>query len=61
MVDIFWFNDAQWAVLEPLLPHLGGKRREEHWRVLSGIVYHFREGLRWRPLPDAHGPHMAHT
>ena len=56
MSEIFWFNDAQWAVLEPLLPHLGGKPREDDRRVLSGIVHRFREGLRWRALPDEYGP-----
>jgi transposase len=56
MAEVFWFDDAQWAVLEPLLPHLGGKPREDDRRVLSGIVHRFREGLRWRALPDEYGP-----
>ena len=56
MSALFWLNDRQWAVLEPLLPHLGGKPRVDDRRVLSGILHRFREGLRWRALPDAYGP-----
>jgi len=56
MSDLFWLNDAQWAVIEPLLPHLGGKPRVDDRRVLSGILHRFREGLRWRALPSAYGP-----
>jgi transposase len=56
MSDLFWLSDAQWAVIEPLLPHLGGKPRVDDRRVLSGILHRFREGLRWRALPAEYGP-----
>lgn len=56
MSDLFWLSDAQWAVIEPLLPHLGGKPRVDDRRVLSGILHRFREGLRWRALPSEYGP-----
>lgn len=56
MSDLFWLSDSQWAVLEPLLPHLGGKRRVDDRRVLSGILHRFREGLRWRAVPAEYGP-----
>ena len=56
MSELFWLSDRQWAVIEPLLPHLGGKPRVDDRRVLSGILHRFREGLRWRALPDAYGP-----
>jgi transposase len=52
----FMLNDRQWAVIEPLLPHLGGKPRVDDRRVLSGILYRFREGLRWRAVPAVYGP-----
>lgn len=56
MADRFWLNDAQWAVIEPLLPRLGGKPRVDDRRVISGILHRYREGLRWRTIPAEYGP-----
>ena len=56
MAELFWLNDKQWAVIEPLLPHLDGKSRVDDRRIISGILHRFREGLRWRALPDEYGP-----
>lgn len=56
MSDLFFLNDHQWAVLEPLLPSFGGKPRVDDRRVISGILYRFKEGLRWRALPAEYGP-----
>ena len=56
MAELFWLSDKQWAAIEPLLPHLGGKPRVDDRRVISGILHRFREGLRWRALPDEYGP-----
>src|SRR3546814_6944064 len=44
----FWFSDAQWARIEPLLPaNARGKRRVDDRRVLSGIVLALKCGGRW--------------
>lgn len=56
MAELFWLSDRKWALIEPLLPHLGGKPRVDDRRVISGILHRFREGLRWRALPDEYGP-----
>ena len=56
MSERFWLSDAQWAVIEPLLPHLGGKPRVDDRRVISGILHRYREGLRWRTIPAEYGP-----
>lgn len=56
MSERFWLNDAQWAVIEPLLPNLGGKPRVDDRRVISGILHRYREGLRWRTIPAEYGP-----
>ena len=56
MAALFWLNEVQWAAIEPLLPHLGGKPRVDDRRIISGILHRFREGLRWRALPDEYGP-----
>ena len=45
MGDFFWFSDAQWARIEPLLPTVvRGKPRMDDRRVLSGIVHALRCG-----------------
>src|SRR6516165_7579577 len=56
MAELFWLSDAQWALIEPLLPDLGGKPRVDDRRVISGILHRFREGLRWRAVPQVYGP-----
>jgi hypothetical protein len=52
-------TDAQWAILEPLLPPPGnragrGGRPEKHPRraVLDAIFYLVRGGIAWRQLPN---------
>ena len=47
-------TDAQWALLEPLIPPAepGGRRRTVDVRaVLDGIFYLLRNGCAWRALP----------
>lgn len=47
-------TDAQWALIEPLLPELATEgRREKHPRreVVNGILYVVRSGCPWRYLP----------
>lgn len=56
MGELFRLNDRQWAAIEGLLPHLGGKRRVDDRRVISGILHRYREGLRWRTIPAEYGP-----
>jgi transposase len=56
MAELFWLNDTQWAAIGPLLPRLGGKPRVDDRRVISGILHRFREGLRWRAVPEVYGP-----
>jgi transposase len=59
-------SDAQWALLEPLLPLPGntaGKRgrKEKHPRrpVLDAILYVVRGGIAWRALPADFPPAMT--
>ena len=55
MADQFWLNDVQWAVIEPLLPQLGGKPCVDGRRVISGILHRCWEGLCWRAVPAGYG------
>jgi transposase len=59
-------TDAQWRVLEPLLPppgNTGGKggRPEKHdrRRVLDAIFYLVRGGIAWRALPAEFPPYQT--
>lgn len=57
MSDFFWFSDAQWGRIEPLLPtDVRGKDRVDDRRVLSGIVHALRCGGRWADCADVYGP-----
>lgn len=58
MADFFWFSDAQWARIAPLLPtDVRGMDRVDDRRVLSGIVHALKSGGRWADCPrDVYGP-----
>jgi transposase len=60
VADNFWLSDEQWAAIEPHFPmvHTGPERKHDR-RVLSGIIHRFREGCRWRALPDEYGPYTT--
>ena len=59
MSDLFWLTDAQMARLRPFFPNPHGKPRVDDPRVLSGIIFINRSGLRWRDAPKEHGPHKT--
>ncbi|WP_110812051.1 IS5 family transposase [Tritonibacter mobilis] len=59
MSDLYWLNDTQMAKLEPFFPKSHGKPRVDDRRVLSGIIFINRNGLRWRDAPAEYGPHKT--
>ena len=59
MSDLFWLTDAQMARFEPFFPKSHGKPRVDDRRVLSGIIFINRNGLRWRDAPAAYGLHKT--
>jgi transposase len=59
MSDLYWLNDERMAKLEPFFPKPHGKPRVDDRRVLSGIIFINRNGLRWRDAPEAYGPHKT--
>ena len=59
MSDLFWLSDEQMARLEPFFPKPHGKPRVDDKRVLSGIIFIIRNGLRWRDAPLEYGPHKT--
>ncbi len=44
------------ARLEPFVPKSHGRPRVDDRRVLSGIIFVNRNGLRWRDAPAEYGP-----
>ena len=47
MSDLYWLTDEQMARLQPYFPKSHGMPRVDDRRVLSGIVFVNRNGLRW--------------
>lgn len=56
MSDLFWLSEAQVARMQPYFPKSHGKPRVDDRRVLSGIIFVNRNGLRWRDAPREYGP-----
>ena len=56
MSDLFWLTDEQMARLQPCFPRSHGRPRVDDRRVLSGIIFINRNGLRWRDAPREYGP-----
>ena len=56
MSDLYWLTDEQMERLRPHFPKSHGKPRVDDRRVLSGIIFVNRNGLRWRDAPKEYGP-----
>ena len=56
MSDLYWLTDEQLARLAPFFPKSHGRPRVDDRRVLSGIIFVNRNGLRWRDAPADYGP-----
>lgn len=54
--DLYWLTDEQMARLEPFFPKSHGRPRVDDRRVLSGIIFVNRNGLRWRDALSEYGP-----
>ena len=51
-------SEAEWRVLEPLLPVENGRhgRWRDHRQVINGILHRMRTGVQWRDPPERYGP-----
>ncbi len=56
MSDLFWLTDDKLERLQPFFPKSHGRPRVDDRRVLSGIIFVNRNGLRWRDAPKDYGP-----
>src|SRR5476651_2579003 len=59
MTDLFLLSEAQMRRIEPFFPLSHGITRVDDRRVISGIVFVIRNGLRWRDAPREYGPHKT--
>ena len=59
MSNLFWLSEAQMRRIEPYFPLSHGVPRVDDRRVLSGIIFVIRNGLRWRDAPREYGPHKT--
>ena len=56
MSNLFWLTDVQMERLRPFFPKSHGVPRVDDRRVLSGIIFINRNGLRWCDAPREYGP-----
>lgn len=56
MCNLFWLSDERMARLKPFFPKSHGKPRADDRRVLSGIIFINRNGLRWSDAPREYRP-----
>ena len=56
MSNLYWLTEAQMQRLRPYVPKSRGRTRVDDRRVLSGIIFINRNGLRWCDAPAEYGP-----
>ena len=59
MANIVLLSPAQMRRIAPFFPLSHGIPRVDDRRVVSGIVFVIRNGLRWRDAPPGYGPHKT--
>jgi transposase len=56
MSDLIWLSEAQMRRIEPYFPLSHGVPRVDDRRIISGIIFVIRNGLRWRDAPAEYRP-----
>lgn len=59
MDDLLLLSEAQMRRIEPFFPLSHGVPRVDDRRVLSGMLFVIRNGLRWRDAPEGYGPYKT--
>jgi transposase len=59
MSTLFLLSERQMVRISPHFPRSHGKPRVDDRRVISGIIYVIRNGLRWKDAPREYGPHKT--
>ena len=56
----FELTDAEWAIIEPLLPNKPrGVPRVDDRQTINGILWRFRTGSPWADVPERYGPYTT--
>ena len=59
MSELWLLSEAQMRRIDPYFPLSHGMPRVDDRRIVSGIIFVIRNGLRWRDAPAAYGPHKT--
>jgi putative transposase len=59
MSDVFMLSRTQMSRMVPYFPTPHGVKRVDDRRVISGILYVIKNGLRWKDAPAVYGPHKT--
>ena len=59
MNNLYWLSEDQMGRLQPYFPMSRDRARVDDKRVLSGIIFINRNGLRWCDAPKEYGPHKT--
>ena len=59
LLELFWLSDAQLRSIQPYFPLSHGIARVDDLRVVSGIIYVIKNGLRWCDAPREYGPYKT--
>ena len=59
MTDLIWLSEAQMRRIKPYFPLSHGVPRVDDRKVISGIIFVIRNGLRWRDAPADYGAHKT--
>jgi len=57
--EVWLLSEAQMRRIEPYFPLSHGIPRVDDRRIVSGIIFVIKNGLRWRDAPPAYGPHKT--
>jgi putative transposase len=57
--ELWLLSEAQMGRIEPYFPLSHGIPRVDDRRIVGGIIFLIRNGLRWRDAPVGYGPHKT--
>jgi transposase len=57
--EVWLLSEAQMRRIEPYFPLSHGIPRVDDRRIVSGIIFVIRNGLRWRDAPVGYGSHKT--
>jgi transposase len=57
--ELWMLSEAQMRRIEPYFSLSHGIPRVDDRRIVSGIIFVIRNGLRWRDAPAGYGPHKT--